>query len=93
MKEEMIKNAEILKMLSNPVRLCILVNLARNKRRNVTELITCSNVTQSLVSQQLSKLRLSGIITCEKIGNEVYYELKDEKILKIINLLFKLEEE
>ncbi len=93
MKEELLKNAEIFKMLSNPVRLCILTNLAKDKRRNVSELIVCSNVTQSLVSQQLSKLRLAGIITCEKIGNEVYYELKDEKILKVIKTLFDLEED
>lgn len=90
MKEELNKNAELFKMLSNPVRLCILTNLARNNRRNVSDLIVCSNVTQSLVSQQLSKLKLAGIITSEKIGNEVYYELKDEKILKIIKMIFEI---
>ena len=86
--EIIVKNAEIMKMLSNPVRLCILTNLIKNGRKNVSELIVCSNVTQSLVSQQLSKLRLAGIIVSEKIGNEVYYEIKDEKIIKIIDLLF-----
>ncbi|MCX8074735.1 MAG: metalloregulator ArsR/SmtB family transcription factor [Clostridia bacterium] len=87
MKEELLQNSELFKMLANPVRLCILTNLVLNKRRNVTELGQCSNVAQSLVSQQLSKLKLSGIIKCEKIGNEVYYEINNEKIIKIINLI------
>lgn len=90
MREDLIVNAEMFKMLSNPVRLCILTNLVMNKKRNVSELIVCSNVTQSLVSQQLAKLKLAGIITCEKFGNEVYYEIKDEKIINVIKIIFNI---
>lgn len=90
MKEELLEKAELFKWLSNPVRLCILTNLATSKRKNVTELMQCSNVAQSLASQQLSKLRLAGIIKSEKIGNEVYYELNDDRILKIIETINKM---
>lgn len=90
MKEELIKNAEIFKVLSNPVRLCILTNLTLNQRRNVSQLMQCSNVSQSLVSQQLSKLRLAGIITCEKEGSEVYYQINNQKIIEIIKYLMKI---
>ncbi len=89
MKDDLLRNSEIFKILSNPVRLCILTNLVMNKSRNVSELVMCSNVSQSLVSQQLAKLRLSGIISSKKVGNEVYYEIKDEKIIEIIKMINK----
>lgn len=88
-KNEIIRTTDMFKMLSNPIRLCILMNLAQGESKNVTQLIHCSNVTQSSVSQQLSKLKLAGIITCNKVGSEVYYELKDQKILNIINYIMK----
>lgn len=88
-KNEVIKIADMFKMLSNPIRLCILMNLSHGESKNVTQLIHCSNVTQSSVSQQLAKLKLAGIIKSNKVGSEVYYELKDQKILDIINYVMK----
>ncbi len=84
MKERILHMSEIFKILSNEVRLCILVNLYKNGEKKVTELQGCAGVSQSLISQQLAKLRALGIIVASKVGNEVYYSLKNEEIKEII---------
>lgn len=68
-------------MLSNPItRLCILINLTLNGKKNVTELMNCSlKLGKSSVSQQLTKLKLAKIISAStKSGNEVYHELSSK---------------
>lgn len=85
MKNKIIHMAEIFKMLSNDIRLCILVNLCINGEIKVTELQECSKASQSLVSQQLAKLRIANIISADKRGNEVYYSIKDNEVKEIIN--------
>lgn len=84
MNNKLIDMAETFKMLSNEIRLCILVNLYKKGEIKVNELQVCSEASQSLVSQQLAKLRAANIITAKKVGNEVFYSLKDEKIMEII---------
>jgi ArsR family transcriptional regulator len=78
------EKAELFKILSNNVRLCILTNLCKNGEKRVNELQQCANASQSFVSQQLMKLKYMGIITDRKDGVEVYYKICDEKIKKII---------
>lgn len=84
MKDKIIHMAEVFKMLSNDIRLCILVNLCMNGEIKVTELQECSKASQSLVSQQLAKLRIANVISADKRGNEVYYSIKNEEVKNII---------
>jgi len=79
--------ATIFDILSNEVRLCILVNLYKNHDKNVSSLQVCAKVSQSVVSQQLAKLKSMGIITSTKVANEVFYSISDEKIISIIRNL------
>jgi ArsR family transcriptional regulator len=74
-------------ILSNEVRLCILINLYKNKEKNVSDLQACAKSSQSSVSQQLSKMKALGIITSRKVGNEVYYSISNEKMKAIIKKL------
>ncbi len=78
------EKAELFKILSNNVRLCILTNLCRNGEKRVNELQQCANASQSFVSQQLMKLKYMGIITDRKDGVEVYYKICDNKVKDII---------
>lgn len=84
MKEKILHMSQIFKILSNDIRLCILVNIIKKREVKVTDLQECVGASQSLVSQQLAKLRLQDIIEANKKGKEVYYSLKDEKIKEII---------
>jgi len=83
-REIMDEKAELFKVLSNNVRLCILTNLCKNGEKRVNELQQCANSSQSFVSQQLMKLKYMGIITDRKDGAQVYYKISDERVQNII---------
>ncbi len=85
------KKAQLFRILSNNVRLCILTNLCKNGEKRVNEMQQCTKSSQSFVSQQLIKLKNMGIIVSRKEGNEVYYKLINKDIEKIIRK-FMLEE-
>ncbi len=76
--------ATIFDVLSNEVRLCILVSLCHTKEKNVTGLQACACTSQSVVSQQLAKLKAMGMISAKKVGNEVYYSIANKEIEEII---------
>jgi DNA-binding transcriptional ArsR family regulator len=76
--------AEILKALAHPVRLCIVSGLLEKESCNVTNMEKCLAISQSGISQHLAKLKAAGIITSEKIKNEVYYRIKDEETKQVV---------
>ena len=84
--------AEILKVLAHPIRLCIVKNLLDNGECNVGHMHTCLEVPQSTVSQHLQKLRGAGIIEGKRNGLEVNYKIKDQRIGKLINSIFNIEQ-
>lgn len=86
------EQAEMLKTLGHPVRLCITRGLMSKGRCNVSYMEECLDVSQSAISQHLSKLKNAGIVKGYRSGNEVYYEVISESARKIINTLFKEEE-
>lgn len=83
--------AETLKVLAHPIRICIVKNLVELGECNVGHMHTCLEVPQSTVSQHLQKLRLAGIVEGQRKGLEIYYRIKDERIVKFINAIFNLE--
>ncbi len=87
-KEEMMEKADLLKALGHPIRLCILENLVMHGEKNVTEIVSCMDASQSNISQHLSKLRDLGIVMSEKEGNQVYYSCNNEKVRRLIEYLF-----
>lgn len=87
MKEEISNYAKMFDILSNEVRLCILINLYCNESKKVMDLQDCANVSQSVISQQLSKLRALGIISARKVGNEVYYSINGGEVKELMKRL------
>lgn len=87
-REELIKKAELLKAIANPVRLCLITKLMNIDEANVTYFTNCMEVTQSCVSQHLAKLRSLNILGYRKDGQNVYYFLKDEAVKKIVRALY-----
>ncbi len=82
------EKATLLKALSNPVRLCIIRELIKRGECNVTSMQNCLELSQSTVSQHLGRLRDMGIITCERKGTEVYYQIASEEAAEIVKVLF-----
>ncbi len=87
MKRNVKEMANIFDILSNEVRLCILLNLCKNYEKNVGSLQSCAKASQSVVSQQLAKLKAMGIISSTKVANEVFYSIVDEDVASIIKNL------
>lgn len=86
------EQAELLKILGNPIRLCIVSGLMRKGSCNVTYMEECLNVSQSSISQHLSKLKSAGIVKGYRTGSEIYYEVISESAKKVINAIFEEEE-
>ncbi len=84
--------AEMLKALAHPVRLCIARRLWRDGACNVTEMQGCLDMPQSTASQHLGKMRQAGIIEGERHGLEVVYSLKDDRVKRILSVLFDREQ-
>jgi len=86
MKEIYMLHAEICKVFSNPTRLEIL-NLLRNKKMSVTELIHKTKLSQANISQHLSIMKSKGIVTSERNGKNIYYKLQNSKIIKAFDII------
>ncbi|MDD2907573.1 MAG: metalloregulator ArsR/SmtB family transcription factor [Candidatus Gracilibacteria bacterium] len=87
---EMIKRvsdiSELMKSFSNKDKLAILCFLG-NEEKNVSEIMKCSSISQSQISQYLGKMKLEGILDSEKKGKEVFYKISDNKILELISAM------
>lgn len=88
MTKDIKRLSNIFNVLSNDVRLCILLKIM-DEEKNVTSLQECANASQSVVSQQLSKLKLQGFIKANKVGNEVYYSIIDDELRSILEYLYE----
>lgn len=86
-KEKILNEAEILKAIGHPVRLCICCKL-REKNLNVSNLQNCLNVPQSTVSQHLTILKSKRIIEGTRNGIEIIYSLINDDVKHIVDVLF-----
>ncbi len=89
-EEKLEELAEFFKALSHPVRLKIISILIDGKQcvKNLGELL---NMSQPSVSQHLSILRSRGIVGWKREGSIICYYIKDSRILKLYDMLFKEE--
>lgn len=81
--------ANVLKLLSHPLRLRIVCFLSEGKKTvgTLEELCSCS---QSQMSQYLKALERENILTKEKDGKFVYYKLSSPEIKKLIKSMYKI---
>jgi len=86
LQEEQI--AEILRAIAHPSRIKIL-QILENEQRCVRDLERLVKIKQSNLSQHLRILKDKGILNCERKGMEVCYQIKEKKILDIINFMKK----
>ncbi len=75
--------SELLRALTAPVRLAVIVELQEGARC-VHELVDAVGVSQSLVSQHLRVLRGARLVTSERRGREVTYRLTDDHVAHIV---------
>lgn len=76
----------ILKSLSHPVRLKVLCHLMDGER-GVNELTEFCGISQSAMSQFLSRMKDEGILLSRREHYFVYYRIADEKILQLMRVI------
>lgn len=81
--------ANFLKAISHEGRLMILCHLASGEK-SVTELEELLSARQAAVSQQLSRLRLEGLVVPRREGKAIYYSLADDRSKQIMEVVYDL---
>ena len=84
-EELLFELAELFKIFGDSSRIRIL-SLLKSERLCVNEISYVLNLSQSAISHQLRILRQARLVRYTKIGKEVFYELDDDHIEKIIKL-------
>lgn len=81
--------SNFLKAISHEGRLMILCHLASGEK-SVTELEELLSARQAAVSQQLSRLRLEGLVTPRRDGKTIFYSLTDDRPKQIMEVVYDL---
>ena len=71
--------AELFSVLSTPIRLKIISAVCQGEK-NVSELLGEIETTQPNMSQHLSTLYRSGILSKRRDGTQMYYRLQSERV-------------
>lgn len=78
--------ANFLKALGHDGRLLILCHLLSGPK-SVTELENLLAARQAVVSQQLARLRLEGLVRARREGQAIYYSILDPRTRGVIEAL------
>ena len=82
--------AGLLSALANERRLMILCQLVEHGEATVGSLVDAVGISQSALSQHLSKMRDEGIVTFRKESQTVWYRIADPRIEKLFATLHQL---
>ncbi|MFP4374302.1 MAG: ArsR/SmtB family transcription factor [Spirochaetaceae bacterium] len=77
--------AQKLKVCGHPVRLKLLCHIAREQDLCVSELWTCVQQPQPVVSQHLAVLKEKGIVRSEVKGNKRIYSIVDPFVREMVD--------
>lgn len=89
MRENATKVESLLKMLANQNRLLILCSLLQEPK-SVSQLNDAIALSQSALSQHLAKLRHLGLVSTEKIGQQVFYKIDSDEVLAVMKTLYEV---
>ncbi|MBT8462402.1 MAG: metalloregulator ArsR/SmtB family transcription factor [Gemmatimonadetes bacterium] len=79
--------ARVLKCIGHPVRLRIIELLDNGGERTVTEIREAIGLEQAAASQHLNLMRDKRILAARRDGVNVYYDISDEKVVRVIDCL------
>ncbi|WP_028747448.1 ArsR/SmtB family transcription factor [Rhizobium mesoamericanum] len=79
--------SDFLKALSHHTRLIILCLLTEGER-TVGQLEESLGIQQAMVSQQLARLRLDGLVSSRRDGRLIYYSVAHQDTAELLQFLF-----
>src|ERR1043166_3995031 len=78
--------SEIFQGLANPTRIAI-VEILGEGERSAGQLIEELGIEQANASQHLAVLRAKQIVVSRKVGNQVYYSIRDRALIEVLEIL------
>jgi ArsR family transcriptional regulator len=78
--------SEIFQGLAHPTRIAI-VELLRDGELSAGTLIQKLGIEQANASQHLSVLRVKQIVVSRKVGNQVFYSIRDPALVEVLDIL------
>jgi ArsR family transcriptional regulator len=78
--------SEIFQGLAHPTRIAI-VELLRGGEMSAGKLIEKLGIEQANASQHLSVLRAKQIVVSRKVGNQVFYSIRDHALIEVLDIL------
>jgi ArsR family transcriptional regulator len=91
--EKLDDSTKILRAIAHPLRMKILHFIDKHQTINVNKIYNTLKLEQSITSQHLKVLRLSGLVTARKEGKYMHYSLNYNKIGQTINAIRNFLEE
>jgi ArsR family transcriptional regulator len=82
--------AEVMKTIAHPIRLRILEILEREEEVNVTTLCEKTGASQPVVSQQLSRMRMSGVLATRREGTSIFYSVARPEVLGVLECIRRM---
>jgi ArsR family transcriptional regulator len=82
--------ADVLRALANERRLLILCKLVEWGEANVNSLADAVGLSQSALSQHLTKMRAEGLVTYRRESQTLWYRIADPRIEDLFATLHRL---
>ncbi len=89
MAESADRASRLMKTLGHKDRLMILCQLAEGEKA-VGQIADLLEISQSPLSQHLSRLRKEGLVETRREAQTIYYSLKSGEASRIVELLYEL---
>ena len=86
MKELYKMQADVCKVIANPVRM-ELIDILKGGEKSVSELVDATGLHKANISQHLSLLKSSGVADSRRDGQNIYYSISNRKILDACSLM------
>ena len=84
--EKIVEASRLLRGVAHELRLAILCHLEEGPL-TVSQLMALTGASQSNLSQHLAKMRMMGLLHCERKSQQVVYRLADPAFAQIVEAL------
>lgn len=89
MKDKCVDVASIMKVIAHPQRLMILCYISEGEK-SVNEITNLLNISQSQVSQFLTRMQKERLVQVRREGTFSFYSVADKRILKLMQSMQKI---
>jgi len=83
--------ASKLRAIAHPMRIAI-IDLLNEHELSVTEIYNRLNIEQASASHHLNILKSKGVLNSKRNGKKIFYSLKNQTLIEIIDCIYRCNE-